>query len=678
MKAMIPDLPRSGPLEVYRKRATFDWKLLKLNLDGPDFVEFQNSVWKFLETTPIFQHRRSMTIDEARRLCNARAKMITEQNVMDPMVNGPWFNILFQYDGSIPVKMGVLRGLVLHTLMNQGGKHHVELLDKFASGEYVGCFALTEIGHGTNAKGMRTTATYEPETKSFVFNSADFEAAKCWAGGLGKTATHAIIFAKLITPDGTNHGLHLFIVPVRDPKTHLPHPGLTIGDMGEKIGLNGLDNGFIIFHNYRLPRDCLLNKTADVTDDGRYTTPIRDKNKRHGITLGSLSNGRVTITSIASNYAVIAISIAIRYSAARKQFGPPNSDEWAVLEYPAQQLRLFPHLAAAYALWIFSQDFGLRVREFHVKGMFASDKEKEELASVGMEIHALSSAAKPVCAWTSRDLIQNCRESCGGHGYLAMSRLGAIRADNDANCTYEGENNVLIQQASNWLVNQWTNMLNGKKIVSLFGSADFLMNAEKILSQKLPRATVETVMDPEHLYLVLKWLVCHYAKKTYEQTQRLKAAGQNDFDVKNNSQLFHAQTLSILYGQHAILSAFMQCIKDPKWGVAEREVLTKLLQLYALSIIEKRMGDLYGGGYASPDSGMHELIREAITKLCKALVPEAVALVDAIAPPDFVMNSPLGMADGEVYKHMEEWIMKDKTNVERPAWWKEICVPSKL
>lgn len=99
---------------------------------------------------------------------------------------------------------------------------------------------------------------------------------------LGKSSTHAIIYAQLITPDKTNHGLHPFIVPIRNPETHLPYPRVTVGDMGEKIGLNGIDNGFVIFDNYPIPRICLLNRTADVSESGQYVLAVKNERKRFG------------------------------------------------------------------------------------------------------------------------------------------------------------------------------------------------------------------------------------------------------------------------------------------------------------------------------------------------------------------------------------------------------------
>lgn len=82
---------------------------------------------------------------------------------------------------------------------------------------------------------------------------------------------------------------------------------------------------------------------------------------------------------------------------------------------------------------------------------------------------------------------------------LIVSRLGDIRAENDANCTYEGENNILIQQASNWLLSQWTNVINGRPVLSPLGTVDFLVDAEQILNTKFDQTTIEDTLKPNSM-----------------------------------------------------------------------------------------------------------------------------------------------------------------------------------
>lgn len=136
---------------------------------------------------------------------------------------------------------------------------------------------------------------------------------------LGKTSTLALLFAILYTPDGRNQGLHGFLVPIRDAKTLQPYPGVIVGDIGEKIGLNGIDNGsagfstleatikntilslfysFVMFTHYRIPRENLLNRTGDVTPGGEYESVFSEPGKMLGAALESFSAGRLGIMQV--------------------------------------------------------------------------------------------------------------------------------------------------------------------------------------------------------------------------------------------------------------------------------------------------------------------------------------------------------------------------------------------
>lgn len=187
-----------------------------------------------------------------------------------------------------------------------------------------------------------------------------------------------------------------------------------------------------------------------------------------------------------------AISIAIRYSASRTQFKDENAiDELPVLEYQSQQYRLLPHLATAIVQKVFTSWFAETFTEFS-KSFFTG----EIVPFMGNEIHALSTAAKPVCTWSVRDAIQDCREATGGHGYLKVAGFGDLRNDNDPNCTYEGENNVLLQQASNWLLSCRKNGYEHFKDVSPMRSAQFLSEYDTIIQRKCNWSTTQEALKP--------------------------------------------------------------------------------------------------------------------------------------------------------------------------------------
>ncbi|XP_024101309.3 peroxisomal acyl-coenzyme A oxidase 3 isoform X4 [Pongo abelii] len=640
--ALLPEFPR-GPLDAYRARASFSWKELALFTEGEDMLRFKKTIFSALENDPLFARSpgADLSLEKYRELNFLRCRRIFEYDFLsvEDMFKSPLkvltlIQCLGMYDSSLAAKY-LIHSLVFGSaIYSSGSERHLTYIQKIFRMEIFGCFALTELSHGSNTKAIRTTAHYDPATEEFIIHSPDFEAAKFWVGNMGKTATHAVVFAKLYVPGDQCHGLHPFIVQIRDPKTLLPMPGVMVGDIGKKLGQNGLDNGFAMFHKVRVPRQSLLNRMGDVTPEGTYISSFKDVRQHFGATLGSLSWSRVSIVSLAILNLKLAVAIALRFSATRRQFGPTEEEEIPVLEYPMQQWRLLPYLAAIYALDHFSKSLFLDLMELQ-QGLASGDRSARQ-AELGREIHALASASKPLASWTTQQGIQECREACGGHGYLAMNRLGVLRDDNDPNCTYEGDNNILLQQTSNYLLG--------------------------LLAHQVQVALA-----------AYKWLVCYLLRETYQKLNQEKRSGSSDFEARNKCQVSHGRPLALAFVELTVVQRFHEHVHQPCVPPSLRAVLGRLSALYALWSLSRHAALLYRGGYFSGEQA-GEVLESAVLALCSQLKDDAVALVDVIAPPDFILDSPIGRADGELYKNLWGAILQESKALERASWWPEFSV----
>lgn len=227
----------------------------------------------------------------------------------------------------------------------------------------------------------------------------------------------ATVFARLITK-GKDFGIHAFLVPIRDPKTNKALDGIEIGDCGDKMGLHGVDNGFLRFTHVRVPRENLLNRFGDVAIDGTYQSDIKSDDRRFAAMLGELVTGRLGLVTSSIQVRKVAITIAIRYAAARLQFGAKDKPEQPILDYRVHQVRLIPILASCYAC-----EFAKRVimQKFH-----ALHHQQKPSDDDLMEVHALTAGFKATITWQTQNDIQTCREACGGHGYSYYNKFGSL------------------------------------------------------------------------------------------------------------------------------------------------------------------------------------------------------------------------------------------------------------
>src|SRR6476661_8234088 len=227
-------------------------------------------------------------------------------------------------------------------------EHHDAYLADLVAGRLMGCFAMTETGHGSNVQALGTVATYDVATQEFVITTHGEQARKDYIGNAAKHAEVAVVFAQLEV-GGASEGVHAFVVPIREAGK--PCDGVRIEDDGAKMGLNGVDNGRLWFDGVRVPRTALLNRFADVTPAGVYESEIENPNRRFFTMLGTLVQGRVCVGGAGINAAKVALTIATKYAVRRRQFEatqPPEED--LLLDYGMHQRRLFPLLARTYAM----------------------------------------------------------------------------------------------------------------------------------------------------------------------------------------------------------------------------------------------------------------------------------------------------------------------------------------
>ncbi|KAH7860773.1 hypothetical protein Vadar_017826 [Vaccinium darrowii] len=553
-------------------------------------------------------------------------------------------------DMSLGIKMGVQYSLWGGSVLNLGTKKH---RDKYYEGidnlEYTGCFAMTELHHGSNVQGLQTVATFDPITDEFIIDTPNDGAIKWWIGNAAVHGKFATVFAKLMMPTHdakgvSDMGVHAFIVPIRDLKTHQTLPGIEIHDCGHKVGLNGVDNGALRFRSVRIPRDNLLNRFGDVSRDGKYSSPLPSINKRFAATLGELVGGRVGLASSSVGVLKIAATIAIRYSLLRHQFGPANQPEVSILDYQSHQHKLMPMLASTYA--------------FHFCTLYLVEKYSEMKKShdeeVVGDVHALSAGLKAyVTSYTAKSL-SICRESCGGHGYAAVNRFGSLRNDHDIFQTFEGDNTVLLQQVAGDLLKQYQQKFKGGTLAVTWNYLRESMNS--YLSQPNPVTarwqSEEHLRDPNFQLDAFRYRTSRLLQSV---AVRLRKHSKNlgSFGAWNRC-LNHLLTLAESHIESVILAKFIESVQscpDP----STRAALKLVCDLYALDRIWNDKGTYRNVDYVAPNKA------KAIHKLTEYLSFQvrnvAKELVDAFDLPDEVTRAPIGMqSTAEAYSQYTQYV----------------------
>jgi acyl-CoA oxidase len=434
--------------------------------------------------------------------------------------------------------------------------------------------------------------------------------------------------------------VHAFLVPLRDA-AGAALPGVTISDCGRKAGLNGVDNGRLVFDSVRVPREALLNHYGDVAEDGTYSSPIANETRRFFTMLGTLVRGRISVAGGAGTATQKALTLALRYGATRRQFADPaTGQEVVVLDYLAHQRKLLPALATTYALHFAQEELVGRMHA--LQNHDAPGPEAPGVEADQRELETRAAGLKAIGTWHATATIQACREACGGAGYLAENLLPQLKADTDVFTTFEGDNTVLLQLVAKTLLSDY-----GRRVAKLgpLGKARFA--ADLVADQVVERAGARPLLqrgdvrDRAHQRRLLAAREDHLLGSLARRMRPALAPGADQFGIFNAAQ-DHLLEAARAHVDRIVFDAFAAAV-DRTADPAVRALLAQVLCLHGLAVLENRRAWFGEHGYLTARSA--KAVTQGVNALCAVLRPRARTLVDGFGIPETWLDCPL--LDGE-------------------------------
>lgn len=557
--------------------------------------------------------------------------------------------MLGHIDLSLMVKSGVQWGLFGGAVGNLGTERHSELVKDLIELRALGCFAMTERGHGSDVQSLETTATYDPETQEFIINSPTASAEKWFIGNAARDGRFAAVFCQLYTPGvEESHGVHCIVARIREDDGSAI-PGVRLGDHGYKGGLKGVDNGTLSFENYRVPRENLLNRFADVDAEGNYSSPIENPNRRFFTMLGALVRGRVTVGAAAGAAARTALGIGVNYANIRRQFAADDSlPEKRLIEHRQHRLRLVPRIARAYALQLATNNLISRVHDLDQLGLDPTNMTKEQ-QSDQREVEAHAAALKAANTAHATDTIQEMREACGGAGYMAENLLTTLKADSDVFTTFEGDNVVMLQLAAKELMTGFAREVGSLRPMEMvrFGLDNFsTLLRRRTAADALIQNLVDTFSDSDETSLFdpsfqVKLIEERENRLMVSLARRLRPAKKMGIEeaaeVVDNAQ-DHLISVAWAHIDRILFEALLEAESEVESEDARR-VFEQVRHVFFLDMIKTNAAWYLEQNLLT--GTRTKAARAALNDLVDSLGPWSKPLVDAFGIPDNILNVTL-------------------------------------
>ncbi|KAJ1733999.1 fatty-acyl coenzyme A oxidase, partial [Coemansia biformis] len=332
--------------------------------------------------------------------------------------------------------------------------------------------------------------------------------------------------------------------------------------------------------------------------------------------------------------------------------------ETKLLDYPIHQHRLLPLVAQTFAM------------TFAAREMMASYKElMGELSNLGdakgaaiadaiknlKETHATSAGLKAFCTWMCLNIIDQSRQSLGGHGYSAYTGLSQAYSDFAVHCTWEGDNTILMLQCGRYLVATALEARDGgQPLPSNLAYLEAALAQGTAAAAAKPRTSNGAAADVGALdTLKAAWSSVAAnailgAVRDFEAGLAKGLSKDSAYEFSSAARLHAARMHTYTYLLHRFAA---QVEQSP---AALRPILSLLARLFGAHSAVQYSGEFLQAGFYT--GAQVDALKALVNSACAEVRADAVPLTDAFGYSDYIINSPLGRFDGNVYEKYFELV----------------------
>ncbi len=549
----------------------------------------------------IFRYRDGLSPAERSELAYERLRAVNERiaSVEDLVTSTDRLVSLHEWlgmvDGSLTTLATIHYNLFLGSLLRLDPHRTVDLTP-FTRLRRCGTVLITELGYGNNAAELETTAVHQPGTDTFVLHTPSAGAQKFMPNtGPAGGSKSGLVAARLIVR-GQDCGVFLFLVPLRDERG--PLPGIRIRPLSQTPG-SAVDHAITSFDQVVLDRSALLaGDHADLTAEGAFRSAIGSRRRRFLRSIQRVTTGKLCLAAAALGGARAGLTVAVRYAHRRHTFAPASRTGVPVFAYRCHQTRLLGAAARAYAATFLLREVTRR-----------AGTGREDPASAEAEV--LVAAAKGWITWQARDIVLECRERCGAQGLLSANRIVDLITPIESTITAEGDNLVIWTKAA-------ADMLTGR-------------------GYSPPAAPAAPAGPLTGRAALLDLLVRHELSCLRYARGRISLPSDSPLDRWNQA-VNPALDLVDAYATRCAAQAFLAAA-DRVADEDTRRLLEQVFRLFVLQRLAPHAGPLLADGHLTAEAVRD--LAPAVDRAGAELAPHALALVEAFAIPDDLLQAPI-------------------------------------